>query len=153
MIWMINAGKPAQQGRETPMRFAFTAVTILFACLVLCPVAPAGEVTVLNHGAPTAAPTEAAPAPQAVVVAAEPAVVAAPCCCSNNACSAGTARVRTRYRVVENSCDACTGQSVRSVSRGVVRGTGEVVRGVGAAAVNVITLPVRACRGGRCSCN
>ena len=148
MIWMINVGKPTQQGRETPMRFAFTAVTTLFACLVLCGVLPAGEVTVLNHGAPTASPAEAAAAPAPAAT-----MVAAPCCCSDNACSTGTARVRTRYRVVENSCDACTGRPVRSVSRGVVRGTGEVVRGVGATAVNVITLPVRACRGGRCSCN
>jgi hypothetical protein len=87
---------------------------------------------------------------------AQPAVVAAPACCDSCACATAaptsTVRTRTRYRVVSEGCDACTGRSTRSVARGVVRGTGEVVRGVGEVAVGVITLPARVCRNGRC-CN
>lgn len=87
--------------------------------------------------------------------AAQPAVVAAPACCGSCACASraptSTVRTRTRYRVVNEGCDACTGRPVRSVSRGVVRGTAEVVRGAGEVAVGVITLPVRVCRNGRCS--
>lgn len=86
---------------------------------------------------------------------AKPAVVAAPACCDSCACVASaptsTVRTRTRYRVVNEGCDACTGRPVRSVSRGVVRGTAEVVRGAGEVAVGVITLPARVCRNGRCN--
>ena len=87
--------------------------------------------------------------------AAQPAVVAAPACCNSCVCTSraptSTVRTRTRYRVVNEGCDACTGRPVRSVSRGVVRGTAEVVRGAGEVAVGVITLPARVCRNGRCS--
>ena len=93
----------------------------------------------------------AAPTPAAAPVA----VASSNACCNECACeSAAPARVRGRYRIVTESCDACTGSKSRSVTRGVVRGTGEVVRGVGAATVNVVTLPVRAirgCRSGSCS--
>jgi hypothetical protein len=139
MIWMINVGKPTQQRREIPMRLAFTAPV---ACFLFCASAAAGETSVLNHGGevtPPAIAVESAPAPT---------IVAAPCC-SAGACAAPAGRVRARYRVVERSCDACTGQPVRDVTRGVVRGTGEVIRDVGATAVNVITLPARVCRAGR----
>ena len=88
--------------------------------------------------------------------AAAPTVVSAPCCDGCNDCCAAaaprqTVRTRTRYRVVNEGCDACTGRPTRSVARGVVRGTGEVVRGVGEVAVGVITLPARVCRNGRCN--
>lgn len=117
------------------MRYAFIA-SIVFACGS----AFAGEEASVLVAQP------AAPAP---------AVVAAPCCdgCAGACATAGSVRTRTRYRIVNEGCDACTGRPTRSVARGVVRGTGEVVRGVGATAVNVITLPVRACRAGRCCCN
>lgn len=91
------------------------------------------------------------PAAEPATVAAAPTAVASSCCDCNDACASNrvvSGRSRTRYRVVTESCDACTGRPVRSVSRGVVRGTGAVVQGVGAAAYNVITLPVRACRAG-----
>lgn len=116
------------------MRYAFFG---LIVCA--CAVARAGE--------------------EASVLVAQPAPVTAPavvvessnCGCSNGTCGATSyGRTRTRFRSVTEGCDACTGQSVRSVTRGVVRGTGAVVSGVGAAAYNVITLPVRACRNGRC---
>lgn len=118
------------------MRSAFFGL-VLFAC---------GTV----YGGEEASVLVAQPAPAAPVVAASNG-----CCNCSNACdtcsTAKTARVRTRYRVVSEGCDACTGRPVRSVTRGVVRGTGAVVEGVGAAAVNVITLPVRVCRNGRCN--
>jgi hypothetical protein len=120
------------------MRSAFIGM-ILFAC---ANVYGGEEASVLVSSAPAAAPV----------------AVAGDCCncanaCNNcNACDTGrTARVRTRYRVVTEGCDACTGRPVRSVSRGVVRGTANVVEGVGAAAINVITLPARVCRNGRCN--
>jgi hypothetical protein len=118
------------------MRFALIA---LF--LSVCSVALAQDgqpASVLNHGQPAAAVAETtAPAPAVVVAAAEPVV------CANGTC---TARSRTRFRTVTEGCDACTGQSVRSVTRGVVRGTSEVASVVGSSAVNVVTAPVRACR-------
>lgn len=119
------------------MRSAF-----ICAILCVCGSAFAGEEASVLAPTPAAAP--------AVVVAND---------CGNNCCNscacetARVARTRTRYRVVSEGCDACTGRSVRSVSRGVVRGAGAVVEGVGVAAVNVITLPARVCRAGRCGCN
>lgn len=93
------------------------------------------------------------PAPaDAVVVETTPAVTVVES--SNCACESSTARVRrsrVRYRIVTSECDACTGRPVTSVTRGVVRGTGAVVRGVGGVAYNVITLPARVCRNGRCN--
>lgn len=117
-----------------------------FFGLVLCvcgSVYAGDEGSVLVNAAPTPATPEAA------------VVVAGNACCDSCAyATSAPARVRGRYRVVSESCDACTGRTVRSVSRGVVRGTGEVVRGVGTTAINVVTLPVRAvrgCRSGSCS--
>ena len=121
-----------------------------FACLILCvcgTVYGGEEASVLVNK-----PCEAA-APAPVVVASTP-------CCNNCACKSGacaapasksTVRTRTRYRVVNEGCDACTGQATRSVSRGVVRGTGAAVQTVGGVALDVITLPVRVCRNGRCN--
>lgn len=83
-----------------------------------------------------------------------PAVVASSCDCTDCTCYAApktSVRTRTRYRVVNEGCDACTGRPVRSVARGVVRGTGEAVTTVGGVALDVITLPARVCRGGRCN--
>lgn len=122
------------------MRFAFVAM--IFGVCGVALAQDAGQPTsVLNHGQPTPAiATTAAAEPaaaSAAVAASEPVV------CSNGTCSA---RSRTRFRTVTEGCDACTGQSVRSVTRGVVRGTGEVVSNVGSAAVNVVAAPVRACR-------
>jgi hypothetical protein len=117
----------------------------VFSFVTLLSIASAGEgpQSVLQQPTPAAEP--------AVVAAPAVVAVAAGDCC--NSCDCASSRVvggrsRTRYRVVTEGCDACTGRSVRSVSRGVVRGTGAVVQGVGAAAYNVITLPVRACRAG-----
>lgn len=91
--------------------------------------------------------------PTTTIVASEPAPAIIAGNCSDCACNGSCAAVRggrSRFRVVTEECDACTGSTVRSVTRGVVRGTGNVVRGVGAATYNVITLPVRAVRGARC---
>ncbi|NDE18028.1 hypothetical protein EBZ80_24215, partial [bacterium] len=59
------------------------------------------------------------------------------------------------FRTVTEGCDACTGQSVRAVTRGVVRGGTAAVQNAGAVAYNVVTLPARAVRRARCSgsCN
>lgn len=107
------------------MRFALIA-----SIVCACGVAFGGEeASVLAN--PTPAAAEAAP------------------CCKNGTC----ARTRTRFRTVTEGCDACTGQSVRSVTRGVVRGAGEVVCNSCEAAVNAATLPVRVFRGRRsCGC-
>lgn len=126
------------------MRYAFIAL-IVFACGVVRGEDAAAIPSVINHGQPaTIAKTES----PAVVVAED-------CACESDACATARCRRlgRVRFRTVTEGCDACTGQSVRSVTRGVVRGTGTVVRGAGEAVVNVITLPARVCRGGRCSCN
>ena len=119
------------------MRFALIAL-FLSVCTVVR--SEDGQPTsVLNHGQPAAAVAETAtPAPAPVAVAA-----AEPVVCANGTC---TARSRTRFRTVTEGCDACTGASVRSVTRGVVRGAGEVVSTVGSAAVNVVAAPVRVCR-------
>lgn len=118
------------------MRFALIAA-VVFACGV----AVAGE----------EASVLVSPTPADAQAAAPAAAVAAPCC-ENGTCSA--VRSRTRFRTVTEGCDACTGQSVRSVTRGVVRGTGEVVHAAGTAAVNVVKAPVRVFRGRRvCCCN
>lgn len=100
------------------------------------------------------------------VVAAEPTPAAAPvvvaskpccnkCACKHNACAApkskSTVHTRTRYRVVNEGCDECTGQPTRSVSRGVVRSTGAAVQSAGGVIVDVFTLPARVCRNGRCN--
>lgn len=75
------------------------------------------------------------------------AVTSADCNCTTYAPRRG----RVRYRTVTESCDVCTGSTARTVTRGVVRGTGAVVRGTGAVAYNIITLPARVCRNGRCN--
>jgi len=85
-----------------------------------------------------------------------PAPTVAPATPCNGDCVAVVAprqhvRTRTRYRVVNEGCDACTGRATRSVARGVVRGAGEAVTTVGGVALDVITLPARVCRGGRCN--
>jgi len=134
------------------MRYAFLCL-IVAACST---VYGGEEASVLVQSEPTPVVVTAPPAP---------AVVSSSCngnCCNGNCCNgkchtaapAATtshARVRTRYRVVNEGCDACTGKPVRSVSRGVVRGTGAVVQGVGGVALDVITLPARVCRNGRCN--
>lgn len=126
------------------MRYAFIAL-IVCACSVVRGEDAAGSApSVLNHGQPAVAAT-AAPA----------VVTTSDCACEGNACTAVRGRRwgRARFRTVTESCDACTGSTARTVTRGVVRGAGAVVEGVGAAAVNVITLPGRVCRNGRCNCN
>jgi hypothetical protein len=126
------------------MRSAFLCL-IVFACST---VYGGEEASVLVSREPTPAVITTAPAP---------AVVTANCTggCCNGACQTAAptshGRVRTRYRIVNEGCDACTGKPVRSVSRGVVRGTGAVVHGVGTAALDVITFPARVCRNGRCN--
>lgn len=124
------------------MRSAFLCL-IVFACST---VYGGEETSVLVASEPT----------PAAVAAPATAVVVSDCSggCCNGRCHTGTTshgRVRTRYRVVNEGCDACTGKPVRSVSRGVVRGTGAVVHGVGSAALDVITFPARVCRNGRCN--
>jgi hypothetical protein len=125
---------------EVTMRYAFLCL-IVFACST---VYGGEEASVLVASEPTPA------------VATSPAPVVVTSCnggCCNGTCAAPTShgRVRTRYRVVNEGCDACTGRPVRTVSRGVVRGTGAVVQGVGGVALDVITFPVRVCRNGRCN--
>lgn len=123
------------------MRYAFIAL-IVCACGVVRGEDAASMPSVINHGQPTQ-------------VASPASVVENNCACHNRACESVCGRRfgRVRFRTVTAGCDACTGQPVRSVTRGVVRGAGAVVEGVGDAAVNVITLPGRICRGGRCACN
>lgn len=124
------------------MRFALIAL-FLSVCSVAWP-QDSQPASVLNHGQPAAAVAQtAAPAP--APSAATPAATAAaePVACTNGTCEV---RTRTRFRTVTSGCDACTGQSIRSVTRGVVQGTSEVVRTAGAAACRVATAPVRACR-------
>lgn len=159
-ISMIDlAGKNLRNKEEVTMRFAFVA--LLFSVCGVAVAQDAGQPTsVLNHGQPTPAiaktttATETAPAP-APTPAPAAVAVAEPVVCANGTC---TTRSRTRFRTVTEGCDACTGASVRSVTRGVVRGAGEVVNTVGTAAINVVAAPVRACRnscrGSRkaCSC-
>lgn len=122
------------------MRFALIAL-FLSVCSVAWP-QDSQPASVLNHGQPAAAVAETA---ATATAAAAPVTVAAaePVVCANGTC---TARSRTRFRTVTEGCDACTGASVRSVTRGVVRGTGEIVSAVGSTAVNVVAAPVRACR-------
>lgn len=126
------------------MRYAFIAL-ILCACGAVRGEDAAAIPSVVNHGQPAPAAKIESPA----------VVVANDCACDSGVCETVSGRRwgRVRFRTVTEGCDACTGQSVRSVTRGVVRGTGTVVRGAGEAVVNVITLPARVCRGGRCSCN
>lgn len=121
------------------MRYAFLGLI-----LCVCGAAFGGEPTSVMV-------SDSAPAPTPATTIVESPCVARNACCCNE--PRQTVLTRTRYRVVQDGCDACTGRPVRSVARGVVRGTGEVIEGVGAAAVNVITLPGRICRGNRCSCN
>lgn len=125
------------------MRYAFIAL-IVFACGIVRGEDAAAIPSVVNHG-------QQAPAPKIE----SPAVISENCACESDTCATARCRRlgRVRFRTVTEGCDVCTGQSVRSVTRGVVRGTGAVVRGTGEAVVNVITLPARVCRGGRCSCN
>jgi hypothetical protein len=136
------------------MRYAFLCL-IVAACST---VYGGEEASVLVQSEPT--PVVAAPAPVVVTATPAPTVVSSSCngnCCNGKchtaapAATTSHARVRTRYRVVNEGCDACTGKPVRSVSRGVVRGTGAVVQGVGGVALDVITLPARVCRNGRCN--
>lgn len=127
------------------MRYAFIAL-ILCACGVVRGEDAAAAPSVINHGQPASVmTTETAAAPTAT----------ADCCCNRGSCRTACCRPRgrVRFRAVTEGCDACTGQPVRSVTRGVIRGAGEVVDAAGNAVVNVITLPGRICRGGRCNCN
>lgn len=136
------------------MRYAFV-VAIMFVCGVACGTEAASAPSVLNHSQPAVAVA----APEAPAPVAAP--TAAACECASETRAANTAaccrRVsRARVRTVTEGCDTCTGQSVRSVTRSVVRGPGAVsavVDRVGDAAVNVITLPRRVCRNGRCERN
>lgn len=136
------------------MRYAFIAL-ILCVCGAVRGEDAATQPAVVNHGQPASVLTaDAAPAP--VVAQSSPCVSQAGTCgCKRNACRTECVRGRSRvrFRTVTEGCDACTGQPVRSVTRGIVRSAGDVVAGVGEAAVNVITLPGRVCRGGRCTCN
>lgn len=126
------------------MRYAFLCL-IVAACST---VYGGEEASVLVRSEPTPAVVTTAPAPTVVATSCDGG-------CCNGACHTAApkshARVRTRYRVVTEGCDACTGKSTRSVSRGVVRGTGAVVQGVGGVALDVITFPARVCRNGRCN--
>lgn len=126
------------------MRSAFIAC-VLFVCGTVY----GGEVVSVMAEPTLAQAPAAAPA-----ISAEPiAAIAAPCC-ANGSCSTTV----TRFRSVTRGCDACSRQPVRSVTRGVVTTAGEVVSGVGSAAVNVATFPVRVVRGvrgsrcGSCCC-
>jgi hypothetical protein len=128
------------------MRYAFIAL-IVCACGVVRGEDAAALPSVVNHGQP---------AP----IASPASVVENDCACENSArescaCAPAYGRRfgRARFRTVTESCNTCTGQTVRSVTRGVVRGAGAAVHTVGETAVNVITLPGRVCRDGRCSCN
>lgn len=128
------------------MRYAFVAA-IMFACGIACGEDAANMPSVINHGQPAvAAPAVAVETPTADCACADSRRA-----CTTAACCRRFGRVRVR--TVTEGCDTCTGQPVRSVTRTVVRGAGAVVERVGDAAVNVITLPGRICRGGRCSCN
>lgn len=130
------------------MRYAFIA-SILCVCGIVRGEDAAAIPSVVNHGTPATAVAE----PVAAVTTSPAVVVASDCCDCPVAAPTSRSRGRVRFRTVTEGCDACTGQSVRSVTRGVVRGTGTVVRGAGDAVVNVITLPGRVCRNGRCSRN
>jgi hypothetical protein len=131
------------------MKSCFTAV-ILSLVSTLSFAADAAPQSVLQQ--PTLAASEVAVAP-AIEQAPAPAIAATSACtdCACNGTCAVVRGGRQRFRVVTEECDACTGTSVRSVTRGVVRGGAAVVQSAGAAAVNVVTLPARVVRRARCS--